>query len=415
LACFFVRAETGLNEHNVRPGCLSPAMNEERTMPRSPWWRQPLALALGFSLLVHATGYSTWRLGDRLGWWDWSVPFLARLLERLNTAMVDQEAIQEAIERQQRVAEEMPLIFVDVSPDQATADRPDNPKFYSAMNSQAASTVASEQDAEQPKIEGEQDKEVKTFDVPRNDPQPAVQPQPEPVAQTEPEPAVIDPDKLQPSTEPEAKAAGLPEAPVAPVVEAKATQPGSPDDLPVPTPITPKPGDLARSTVKTQPEKGDGAVPRGDNGQAAQPRPRTIAQARAQLPQDPGIVGEKMKLEGASRMQRVTSSFDTEGTPWGSYDAKFIAIVKSQWYHFLDQQPEAFNWAGRVVVKFHLQYDGRITDFEIVENSSGEMQGLGARKAILRDFGQPYDPWPPSLRRVTEKDYRELRFTFYYN
>lgn len=391
-------------------------MNEDRTIPSAAWWRQPIALALGLSLLAHAAFYGTWRLGDALGWWNWSVPFLARLLERLNSAVVDQEKIEEALERQrQQAAVEVPLIFVDVSPEQASEERPDKPQFYSAMNAKAASTVASEQDAEVPKIEGEQDKEIKTFDVPRDVLQPAAQPQPELAAKAEPEPAVIDPGKLPPRDEPAAKAAGTPEAPPAPVVEAKATQPGSPDQLLAPAPVTPKVGDLARTSASTQPEKGDGAVPRGDNGEAPKPRPRTIAQARAQLPQATGIVGEKMKLEGGSRVQRVMSSFDTEGTIWGQYDAKFIAIIKSQWYQFLDQHPEAFNWAGRVVVKFRLNYDGRITDLQVIENSSGEMQGYGAQKAILRDFGQPYDPWPPSLRRSTAEDYRELRFTFYYN
>jgi hypothetical protein len=71
--------------------------------------------------------------------------------------------------------------------------------------------------------------------------------------------------------------------------------------------------------------------------------------------------------------------------------------------------------AGRVVVKFHLQHDGRITDFEVVENTAGELQAYGCQKAVIRDLGQPYDPWPPSLRKTTAKDYRELRFTFYYN
>ena len=129
----------------------------------------------------------------------------------------------------------------------------------------------------------------------------------------------------------------------------------------------------------------------------------------------PGIPGERMQLDGSTREQQLLSSFNTEGTIWGSYDAKFIAIIKSQWYHFLDQHPEAFNWAGRVVVRFRLQHDGRITDLEVVENTSGEIQAYGAQRAIVRDLAQPYDPWPPSARRMTDKDYRELRFTFYYN
>jgi outer membrane biosynthesis protein TonB len=354
------------------------------------------------------------------GWWEVSVPFLTRLLDRLSSVLVDTEQIQEALERQQQLAdEEMPLMFVDVASAQASTEKPDNPRFYGAFNSQAASVEANEQDQELPKIDGEQDKEFKTFDVPRETPQAASQAQqPVQVAALEPapEPVAIDADQLQPTPEPEAKPAGQPDAPVTPLVETKATEPGSPEDLSVRTPVTPKPGDLVRATVKTQPERGDGAVRRGDNGEAVQPpRPRTIAQARAQLPQETGIVGQKMQTDGGSRMQRVMPSFNTEGTIWGQYDAKLVAIIKSRWYRYLDQHPEAFNWAGRVAVRFQLHYDGRVTNYEVLENNSGEMQGYGAFKAIMGDAGEPYDPWPPSLRRSTAKDFRELRFTFYYN
>jgi hypothetical protein len=392
-------------------------VNEDRRINRENWWRHPLALALGISLLLHAALYGTWRAGRALGWWEVSLPFLSRMLNHLNSILADSEEIEAALERQrQRAAEELPLMFVEVSPDQATAERPDIPEFYSALNAVAASEEASNEDRETPAIDGEQDKEFKTLDVARNTPQPPVQTPPEQAPQPEPEPAVIDADRLQPEPDPaETPAEGDPEAPETQVAEAEATQPGSPDPLRLPAPVTPKPGDLARAPVNVQPAKGDGAVRKGEDGETPQPRPRTIAQARAQLPQDSGIPGERMKLEGASRVQRFSPSFNTEGTIWGSYDAKFIAIVKNQWYRFLDQHPEAFNWAGRVVVNFHLQYDGRITDFEGLENTSGEMQDYGAQKAITRDFGQPYDPWPPSARRMTDKDYRELRFTFYYN
>jgi hypothetical protein len=397
-------------------------MINDRAIQRTDWWRQPLALALGVSLLLHALCYGTWRVGRAYGWWDASPSFLTNMLARLSSAMVDAEQIQEALTRQQqRAAGEMPLTFVEVSPAQASTERPENPQFYSALNARAASEQASATDAELPQIDGEQDKVVKTTDVPRNNPAPAIAVPPEQVARAEPEPetepAVLDADRLQPSPEPEAKAAGQPDVPETAVVEAQATTPGTPDTLPVPAPVTPKPGDLARTAIATQRDQGDGAVRRGDNGEApqTQPRPRTLAQARAQLPQENAIAGQKMRQEGASRLQRVLPSFNTEATPWGSYDAKFIAIVTSQWYRFLDQHPEAFNWAGRVVVKFRLQHDGRITDFEFLENTSGEIQGFGAQKAIIRDLGHPYDPWPPSLRRITGKDYRELRFTFYYN
>lgn len=381
-------------------------------------------MALCVSLLLHALFYGTWRVGRAYGWWRSSLPFLSRLLTRLNAALVDSKKIQEAIERQRQLAErEVPLAFVDVLPEQATTEAPKKPDFYSSLNSQAASKNAADVDTNKPRIDGEQEKVIKAVDVPRNNPAPEQHPKPVPAKPARREPPKLNPDQLQPSAEPEAKTAGRPDAPQ--VAETKPTptvKPGAPEPVRVPAPLSPKPGDLVREHVSTQPEKGDGAVPKGDNGEAPRPRPRTIAEAEAQLPQSNEIAGQRMKLEGASRHQRVMPSFNTEGTPWGSYDAKFIAIVTSQWYRFLDQHPEAFNFGGRVVVKFDLYYDGTIKNYKVLERPSDmdpkiedEMQVYGCSKAILRDLGEPYDPWPPSLRRVTQKDYRELRFTFYYN
>ena len=109
----------------------------------------------------------------------------------------------------------------------------------------------------------------------------------------------------------------------------------------------------------------------------------------------------------------MVPSMDTLGTPFGVYDAWFIAQVQQRWYYLLEQNPAAYNWAGHVKVSFRLYYDGRVTDFEFVENNSGDIQGLLCQKAILENV--PYRQWPPDLRRMVDKDYRELRFTFYYN
>ncbi|MBI1176726.1 hypothetical protein GC207_04725 [bacterium] len=397
----------------------------ERSEKSKDWWRQPLVLALCASLLLHALFYGTWRIGRAFGWWKTSLPFLSRILTKLNAALVDPKKIQAAIERQQQLADrEVPLTFVDVLPEQATVDKPAKPDFYSSLNSEAASKQASDEDSNKPTVDGEQEKVVKAVDIPRNSPAPVVQtkPQPTPPVESPPEPEKVEPDKLQPSAEPDTKLAGTPDVPEAKVDETTATKPGVSEPLRTPAPRTDKPGDVTREQVSTQPEKGDGAVKRGDNGEAKQPRPRTIAEAQRQLNQNNSIAGQKMKLEGATRRQRILPSFNTEQTPWGSYDAKFIAIVTSRWYRFLDQHPEAFNFGGRVVVKFDLYYDGSIKNFTVLERPSNldpkiedEMQVYGCNKAIVPELGRTYDPWPPYLRRITQKDYRELRFTFYYN
>lgn len=386
------------------------------------WWRQPLALALCVSLLLHALFYSTWRVGRALGWWQVSMPFISKFFDRVNSMLVDSKKIEKALKLQREANREIPLTFVDVLPQQATTEAPEKPDFYGALNSQAASKEAAEKDSELPKIDGQQDKVFKTVDIARNTPAPVVKAQPAPAIPAKAKPPTINPDKLQPSAEPDVKTAGRPDVPETTVAKLTPANPGTAEPLRVPAPPSPKPGDLVHEHVNTQPEKGEGVPRRGDNGESPLPRPRTIAAAEAQLPQNNSIAGQKMKLEGSSRRQQLVPSFKTEGTPWGSYDAKFIAIVTSRWYRYLDQHPEAFNFGGRVVVEFRLMYDGSIKDFNVVEKPSDfdsgiedDLQTYGCLKAVVPEAGNLYDPWPPMLRRITRKDYRELRFTFYYN
>jgi hypothetical protein len=120
-----------------------------------------------------------------------------------------------------------------------------------------------------------------------------------------------------------------------------------------------------------------------------------------------------MKQEGGVDRRALVPSMDTVGTPFGVYDAWLIAQIQQRWFFLLEQNTYAYNWAGLVKVSFRLYYDGRVTDFKIDENSSGDIQGLLCQKAIMENV--PYRQWPTDLRRMVDKDYRELRFTFYYN
>src|SRR5689334_1802236 len=64
------------------------------------------------------------------------------------------------------VLQEPTLVFVEVNPDQATAQAPKNPKFYSAKNSVAAN-VDAQTETDTPKIDGSQIHVPKTETVPR--------------------------------------------------------------------------------------------------------------------------------------------------------------------------------------------------------------------------------------------------------
>ena len=79
----------------------------------------------------------------------------------------------------------------------------------------------------------------------------------------------------------------------------------------------------------------------------------------------------------------------------------------------LDERRYASDQSGRVVIEFRLNYDGRISDLKVVDSSVDEILSLLCQKAILDP--SPYAKWPSDMRRKVDADYREVRFTFYYN
>lgn len=296
------------------------------------WARDPLALALCLSLSLHFLTYGLYRAGNAFGWWDVSIPFVEKILSKLSSAIVDKEKIEEALLLQQeRADEEIPMMFVDVTPDQASTEPPENAKFYGASNSQAGNPDPVETDTEMPEIDGEQEKMVRTQDIAQNVVQEPVTPTPPAEEPVEEESETIDPDKLQPAPETPDETLGQ-ETPTE-VAETEVETPGSPDQLEIPQPLTPKPGDLAMRQVRPQPKEGDGALEQGNPEIQEKPkrRPRTLAEARQLQPQKSQIAGRKMKQEGGVRRQSIVPSMDTLGTPFGVYDAWFIAQVQQRW------------------------------------------------------------------------------------
>ena len=239
-------------------------------------------------------------------------------------------------------------MFVETTPSQATTEAPKDAKYYSDKNTRAANKDASA-DSNMPKIEGTQDKVAKTADTSR--------------------------EKFVPL---------------------KPSRPAEPEQ-PKPSLV---PGDLALAKPSDMTRK--------EQRPAAQPRPRTLKEAMARLQKIPG---EKMKQKGGVHRPSLLASFDTKATPFGAYDAAFIDAVTARWYDLLDNRDFAQGRSGKVVLEFHLNYDGRITDMRIAENTAGEMLGLICEKAVLDPA--PFAPWPSDMRRMAG-DTRSVRFTFYY-
>ncbi len=252
--------------------------------------------------------------------------------------------------------QEAPLIFVDVDPTRSTAEAPKNAKFYSNRNSQAANADA-DRDLDIPKITGTQREIAKADDVQRSKF-----------------------DKLQPVFAPRDSTAEQP----------KPKSPAPPGDL-----VMAKPDPNLRP----------------DNGSADDARPRTIKEALMRQHRSV-LVGEKMKQEGGV-LRNLGTSFDVKGTPFGSYDAAFIEVVQSRWYDLLDNMSYDGYRRGKVVVQFHLNYNGYITDMKVLEENVGTALSLMCQKAVSDP--SPFDKWPREMRLMVDKDYREIQFTFYYN
>ncbi len=319
-------------------------------------WRErlieePLLTALVLSLAFHLLLFGGFELAARLGWLQHLQ--LPAWLKAASPTMLTPQA---RLLRDQQQAREIPLVFVDVDPSQAAKDAPKDPKYYSAFNSRAANPDV-QIESNVPKVDGKQDKVIKPTD---NFNPKAFPLQPAPRAETSQE-------EIKP-------------------------QPDSPF----------KSGDLVKAKASDSPVVGEQPEQKA--------RPRTIQEALAR-PENRALLGEKMKQEGGVP-NRGQVAFDAKGTPFGLYDRNFIDAVSRRWYDLIDQNKQIGARTGKVVLDFRLNYNGRITDMKLAEQDVGDFLAMLCERAVLDP--SPFDQWPSDMRRLNGGDYREVRFTFYY-
>ena len=316
-----------------------------------------LAWAFAISLAVHLLVFGGYHTGQKYHVWQnlhWPAWLHAPKI------------LQEAFKPKQSPPppprqQDIPLIFVNVNPAQATAEAPKNAKYYSDKNSRAANPEP-DKITEIPKIDGKQTEVVKTEEIPRQKFTP-----------------------LQPSR--------------------PAQQPQEPQPELKPKPAY-TPGDLTLAKPSPTPRTTE-----GDANEAKPPRPRTIREALAQQ-QDSRLPGEKIKQDGGMQRRHEMASMDTKATPFGAYDAALVEAISQRWYTLLDEREYASDSRGKVVLQFRLHYDGRITDMNVAENTSSEVLSLICQKAVLDPA--PFAAWPSDMRR-TLGDTRNIQFTFFYN
>ncbi len=320
--------------------------------------------ALFVSVLIHALLFAGVELGYQVGWWKMSV--WKEVTQHLDLLQVERHNVRQSAElaRLQSQEETVQLTFVEVDPRLSTPEPPKEAKYYSSASSLAANPNPTKTDAKIPKIDGSQTQVPKTVQVAKADPKPV------------PPPAEPTPQPLQPK----------PQSILAEV------EPGdSSANKPNPVPLQPQPEGLQQKP-------------------AASVRVRTVAEAKANR----GIIeGVAMKQDGGVSRAALDTSLDVQGSPFGAYDAAFIAAVQARWYTLLEQRNVVRNQTGKVVVDFQLSKDGRIMEVNVSKNEVNDTLAWICQRAILDPA--PYAAFPSDLRRLLNSDIREVRFTFFYN
>ena len=322
----------------------------------------PVAMAFAFSLLVHVSLYTGWKLGNTFGWWKGSSTWVERLKKSKSPA---QKLIALAKERA-RLPKEIPLTFVEIDPAAATLEPPKDAKHYATQNSKAANPDPVI-DTQKPKIDGKQDKVMRLADVPK-------------------------PMPLQPAPPPPEK-----------------EPPKPPEPTPKAKPLE-APGNLAQAKPEEsrKPLAGKDELAVNESKPVPKERVRTLAAAREQ---NKTLVGEKTKQDGGVAQRGKLVTPDAMITPFSSYDAALIAAVQQCWYNLLDKSSFAQR-SGKVVLEFNLNYDGRITDMKVDSCDVGEILGLLCQRAVLDPA--PYAKWPNEMRAMIGGNKRLVTFTFYY-
>jgi hypothetical protein len=308
-----------------------------------------MAWAFAVSVAVHLLVWGTYETGRKLHVWE-----RIHVPEWIKT--LTPSSPKAAKKEQTPVEREAPLVFINVNPQNATTEPPKNAKYYSSHSSKAANPDAN-RDTDTPKIAGSQTQVAKTEDTPREKF-----------------------EKLQPSP------------------------PAAQDQSEAKPKPTLSPGDLTMAKPDLN--------PRSDDGNAERPRPRTLREAMARRQMD-RIPGQKMKQDGGVARHTDYSMVDAKGTSFGQYDSDFIAAVSQRWYDLLDNIRYDGYQHGKVVLQFHLNYDGRITEMKVAESTVGEMLSLLCQKAVLDPA--PYAKWQREMRLMIGSDSRPIQFTFFYN
>jgi outer membrane biosynthesis protein TonB len=320
-----------------------------------------LAMALVVSLVLHGLGYATWRVSPAIAAAVKSIS--ERVLPRKFTELQPAPTPKTA---EPKLKREVPMVFVEVDPAQATPEPPKETKNYSTHNSIAANPEPKKMDV--PKIDGTQKHVQRTTDNEKPQPKPL---QPAPLTPKAEEPKPVEP---------------TPPPPAQPKIEV---------------------GDLAMvkktETKPVQPEKTESEKP------LEKPRKKPTKLSEV-LPKIPALAGMKIQQDGGTPTPgRV--SLSARGTDYGEYDRELVRAVQQVWWQQIEEA--RYNRHGMVKVAFVLHSDGRVSNLEVLETT---VDAYGATLCqIAIDKPKNYGEWPKAMLQQIGKLTREVTFTFYYD
>jgi hypothetical protein len=329
-----------------------------------------LVWAVIISLLLHVLAFTLWRVGQEKGWWrNMVMPRWAQAITKAMLPVVPKKPVVEDISHSE-------LSFVEIDPALATPAPPKKPMFQSSQNTLAANKEI-KVPSPMPNIDGKQEDFLKT---------------------------VQDARKL---SEPKPVPTPVPATPAQPLV------------APTPVETAPKktyvPGDLAMARPADKPTEGkpDATVSEQTQTQPqpqpqqefSKPKPRTLAEALARN----GIPGPQTHQVGGVGNITPDVSLDVQGTPLGNYIHDMVDAVQSHWYQLLEHQ--SADISGKVILRFRLLPDGRITNMSVVRNEVSDVLSMMCQRAVL---DPKFPKWPREMRLELPNDYYDITFTFYY-
>ncbi len=364
--------------------------------PRLDWrrhLRSPLLIALVLSVLLHVYIWLMAHLISAALKNGWLPPWIQRVVQPV-AALVDPPKPTVPPEaRPQESWQEIPLQFVEVDPLVATDQAPPDAKLYSTANTVAANPDPPKVEQLVPRIDGQREDTLKTFDTTQPSPTP---PPPTPKESVEatapPAPPVEERPKVVARTPQKTVEAAAP--PTGETQLAKAD----------PKTLTP---DL-RERLEPKPQQEEQREQPAQ--EAVKPRrPKTLAEVRASKG---ALVGERMKQEGGVHRPALQSSLNVKASPLGDYNYRMVLAVQEQWYLYLQERRFSLERQGKVVITFDLHSDGSITNVATKDSNVGETLSFLCEMSVMKPA--PFGKWPADVRRLIGGDIIPVTFTFNY-